>query len=72
VKVALILDPETGFRIESHNSDYERWQREFPNQIRITEIPEALMNRFNLHKAEGSILHSQLSAYFSDLNGLEQ
>jgi hypothetical protein len=70
MKVALIWDPETGYRIETPNSDYERWQRDFPGQIRITDVPEALVNRFATHKATGDALHRELSGYFTDLNGV--
>lgn len=59
MKVVIKLDRETGFYIERRES-LEEWERLFPESIRLIDIHEKLVHRYEASRREASAVHDEV------------
>lgn len=68
MKVVIKLDPETGFNMERRES-LDEWERRFPESIRLIDIEETLVERYEASRREVSAVHHEVwHHWISDLN----
>lgn len=68
-------EPESGWQVELR-SDLEDWEKEFPNQIRVVDLPGTLYDRWLQLQAQTELLEEEIrqawgAADQPDLSGPE-